>query len=267
MTKRKGGWDEWAQKRINICDDCENGCKYCFQRWDMVARFGLVMPEDWGRGRYKGGLLKVLKKNYGKRQGVQACFGGHDIYPSNYKACEVTILKLLEAKNKVLITTKPVFQCVKDLCKAMKGFEEQVLWRFTIGSQFDKDLSWWEPRGTRYQERKRSLVFTYMDGWETSVSDEPNLTDYVEGLYHDLAPWVSHTFWRGTLNKWQSRVIAYKEKYGGGWTEDDQRMLDKVLSCQTEERLRHDYNVLHDEHKIRWKIEVREILGLESSEG
>lgn len=69
----------------------------------------------------------------------------HDIHPTNLPECITVLTRMLVEGNKVLVVTKPWLDCVKGLCRDLRTYKVQVAFRFTIGSDDDAILQYWEP--------------------------------------------------------------------------------------------------------------------------
>ena len=99
------------------------------------------------------------------------------------------------------MVSKPHLECIKRICEELKGYKDQILFRFTIGACDDSILSYWEPNAPCYDERKQCLIYAYSAGFKTSVSVEPMLDSAnIDTLISDLSPYVTDAIWIGTMN-------------------------------------------------------------------
>jgi len=232
-----------------------NGCisHNCYARYDAMSRFRTIAsPEEWIRPRVNPELVnKKWKKIFGRIMFPTQ----HDIVPENLNDCLTALHNMLDAGNEVLIVSKPRIRCVERLCEDLITLKDAVMFRFTIGAMDDNILRYWEPGAPSYAERVESLKCAFGNGYKTSVSCEPCLD--IPGfivLFRALEPWVTDGIWFGMMNKIDSRVQVK--------TESDQLSVDRMKHLQTKFNYQQIYEHLKGEPKIRWKREVREILGL-----
>ena len=164
----------------------------------MALRFRRIQSdEEWGEMVLNE---KALNKGYAKRKGRIMFPTSHDITPETVDNCILVLKKLLRVGNKVLITTKPSFECIHKLIHELREFKPQIQFRFTITSRKDKTLEYWEPHAPRFMERFQALIIAFYSRYETSISIEPFLDKNPIPLIQILDPYVSKTIWLGKLN-------------------------------------------------------------------
>lgn len=247
---KTSGTKEWAVKTVNCCTGCSHDCRYCFAR-SMAVRFRQVAPEEWKNERIR---WKDVEKTYGHYDGTVMFPSSHDITPTNFQACFTVLKKLLEAGNRLLVVSKPHLECIKKICDEMEQYKGQILFRFTIGACDNEILSFWEPNAPRYEERKAALKYAFEKGYETSVSVEPMLdSDHIDDLVSDLLPFVTDAIWIGTMNHLHRIEID---------DEAVERAIRNIQAGQTEDRIKAIYERLKGNHKIKWKAEIKKIVGL-----
>ena len=128
----------------------------------------------------------------------------------------------------------------------------------SVGACDNEILSFWEPNAPRYEERKAALKYAFEKGYETSVSAEPMLdSDHIDDLVSDLLPFVTDAIWIGTMNHLHRIEID---------DEAVERAIRKIQAGQTEERIKAIYERLKGNQKIKWKAEIKKIVGLPQSE-
>jgi DNA repair photolyase len=248
------GTREWAVKTVNCCTGCAHSCRYCFAR-SMAVRFRQVAREEWKNERVR---WKDVEKDYGHYDGQVMFPSSHDITPTNFQACFTVLKKLLEAGNRVLVVSKPHLECIAKICEDLSQYRGQVLFRFTIGACDNEILSFWEPNAPRYEERKAALRYALEKGYETSVSVEPMLdSDHIEDLVNDLLPFVTDALWIGTMNHLHTIEID---------DETVKKAVERIRAGQTEERIKAIYERLKGNQKIKWKAEIKKIVGLPQAE-
>lgn len=157
MGKKLFGTKEWADKTLNLLSGCHNNCKYCFGRENAI-RFHRKTPEDW---REEVLNKTAFAKKFAKRGGTIMFPSTHDITQDHLTECIIYLKKMLEAGNRVLIVTKPDFVCVKAMCKELVPYDDQILYRFTIGSIDDAVLKFWEPDAPDYATRAAAVKYWF----------------------------------------------------------------------------------------------------------
>nr|BDI55220.1 MAG: methylthiotransferase, radical SAM superfamily [uncultured archaeon] len=198
------GTKEWADWNFNIFKGCPNNCRYCYAKF-MALRFKRIKTLD----EWQNPILnkKVFFQTYKKKKGRGMFPTSHDITPSTFTHCGIALIRLLQAGNEVLITTKPDFNLIKMLCKKIKPYKDQVQFRFTITSIDDKLLQYWEKNAPNYQSRKDSLIYAFREGFKTSVSIEPFLDPNPIPLINDIWLYCTESIWLGIMNP---KYIKYK---------------------------------------------------------
>lgn len=246
------GTKEWASHTVNCCTGCSHDCRYCYAK-EMAVRFGRVTRDEWSQENIR---QKDVEKQYQKMNGTVMFPSAHDITPNNFSACITVLEKLLEAGNRVLIVSKPHFDCVREICHAFTNFKEQVLFRFTITAADDNILSFWEPNAPSYTERKKALEYAHTNGYDTSVSMEPMLdSDHIESLVMDLVPFVSNSIWIGKMNGIKRRVKI-----------DSRAMeaeVNRVKVGQTDQRIESIYKTLRYHPLVKWKDSIKKVAGIQ----
>ena len=190
------GTKEWADSNVNCYFGCSNNCRYCYAK-KMAIRFKRKTEDSWKimiPNRVK------IEKNYRLRNGRIMFPTSHDITIESLDNCLKVLNKLLVAKNNVLITTKPNFDCINEICKRFKKFINLIQFRFTISSINNDILGFWEPNAPRFEERYKSLKFAFQNGYKTSISIEPFLDLDPFKLVEKLLPLVTESIWIGKIN-------------------------------------------------------------------
>ena len=179
----------------------------------------------------------------------------HDITDNNWSACVIVLVRLLKAGNKVLIVSKPHYNCIASICTVFEGYRDKLTFRFSIGSCDDKILSYWEPNAPDYQERKEALEVAFNSGFETSVSIEPMLdSENVDILINELSPYVTHSIWIGKMN--------HLGRFGKVSDMILRQAIDDIKRGQSDAVIKEIYQRHKDNPLIRWKNEIKKVVGI-----
>ena len=211
--KITSGTKEWADYNVNCIQGCANDCSYCYAKM-MGKRFGRCTEENWKKMIVR---KKAIEKKYKKFDGRVMFPSSHDIVDIPYvkKACYIVLQKLLKSGNEVLITTKPRLNVTKEIIQKYATYKDNIQFRFTITSNNDDLLSFWEPNAPKFEERKESLIYTKESGFKTSGSIEPFLDYMPQNLVTELQPYVTESIWIGPMNYIPRNNILskYVDKY------------------------------------------------------
>jgi DNA repair photolyase len=249
--KKQQHFHDWTVYSVNCCSGCSNNCRYCYAK-GMAVRFGQLTPEDWPLERVRP---KDVAKKYRLYKGRVMFPSSHDITPKNMDACLTDLGKLVAAGNEILVVSKPRLACTQQLCHSFKHAKGQILFRFTIGAMDDTILRFWEPGAPSYGERLASLVHAFETGYRTSVSIEPMLdSDHTVELVDSLYPFVNDTIWLGVMNHIKKDVQIDSPETA--------QAVEAIMAGQADDRIREIYNNLKDCPKIRWKSQIKRVVGL-----
>ena len=250
------GTKEWATDNVNNSKGCTNICRYCYACADALRRKQIALREEWVSCRVR--VHDVLKK-HPRYPGTVMFPSTHDILPENIYACIITLENLLKVGNRVLIVSKPRPDMIEILCKHLKRYRSQILFRFTIGAMDNEILSFWEPSAPRYEERKQALQYAYDKKFGTSVSVEPMLdADHIDELVDDLLPLVTDAIWIGKMNKIRHCVDINDD--------DVEKEVQRIEAGQADENIKAIYARHKDNPKIKWKDSIKKVVGLKRAE-
>jgi len=247
------GTREWSVVSANCCKGCEHNCAYCYARWEAVNKWKILPSEaDWPKMFVN---WNAVNKKWKKYDGAVMFPTTHDITPSVLDPCLTTIGHILEADNKILIVSKPHLECIKTICQKFESAKDRILFRFTIGADNDRILSYWESNAPPFQERLESLGYAWTAHFTTSVSIEPMLdrTNILRlvGVIDNL---VSDTIWIGKMNQIGKRVKIV--------TQEDREQVQRIVLGQTDRQILSLYQALKNNPKIRWKESIKQVAGL-----
>ena len=261
-AKPKTGTKEWADHNVNIQVGCENGCRYCYARYNAVRRFKYCQPNEWNEPRINHKKVDCIYNNAGGKVMFPST---HDITPRNISEYRCVLNKLLDAGNHVLIVTKPRWDCVPLICESLKQryseefLLKQVTFRFTIGSTDRKVLKFWEPNAPALKERLSCLRYAYMAGFNTSVSCEPFLDQFPNYVYEATESLVTDKIWIGLLRGFYNRVNA------DGMTHQQMKQFVYPLKAlQGPMIVKAIYKSMKDLTKIAWKDSIRKVVGIKN---
>lgn len=250
--KKISGTKEWSSHSVNCVTGCSHNCRYCYARANAVRR-KQVRKQDWPNMRVRDhNILQSRRKMDGRIMFPTT----HDIAPEVALPCMVVLEKMLLAGNDVLIVSKPHLKVVRLICLWFDGFQDKIMFRFTIGSVSTSILRYWEPGAPSFEERLASLEEAKDKGFQTSVSSEPLLDmEGVHNLGEAILPHITDAWWIGKMNGIDQRVVYF--------TQEDRRMVQAIKDGQADEKIRALYEVYKDNPKIKWKESVKEVVGLD----
>ncbi|MCK4822725.1 hypothetical protein KA005_43580 [bacterium] len=250
IGKITSGTKEWADYNVNCVKGCANDCRYCYAKL-MAKRFHRATEETWKDMEIREDILTKIFRKYPGRVMFPS---SHDIVdiPDIKKACLTVLKNLLDADNEVLVTMKPSLNVTKDIVARFGEFKETIQFRFTITSNNNATLSFWEPNAPSYDERVESLLLAYKEGYKTSVSVEPFLDTDPVPLVKDLSPFITESIWIGPMNHMPRKNIQSK----------DIPEYNRIRAAKNIDNLQRIHDELVDIPKIRFKDSMRIKLGL-----
>lgn len=254
--KQVFGTYEWAVANANFISGCIHNCKYCYSK-EMAIRFKRKTALTWETEVVNLKQLNIKRK---KINGLIMFPSSHDITPENLHHSIFFIRNLLASGNSILIVTKPHMVVIESICKNFSAYKNNILFRFTIGSNKTETLKFWEPGAPSYEERKKCLVYAYRKGFSTSISCEPMLDNSTEELVMDLIPYVTNSIWIGKAN-----FLLRRLKMNGVTDDESLRLANALMEQQTDSKIKALYNNLCSNKKIKWKESIKKIVQLEVS--
>ena len=247
------GAHEWAHESLNIIDGCKHNCKYCYSK-EMAIRFKRMDPDEWEQERirrhtYKGHIKRI--------HGTYMFPSTHDIHPEHLSQCMFYLKRIIPACEKVLVVTKPHFECIDKICSTFMNDRDKILFRFTIGSTSDETLKFWEPGAPSFDERLRSLEYANNKHFQTSVSCEPLLDNNTDELIQTLIPYITDSIWLGKPN-----FLIRRLRMNGELDTETERRADELLASLHDDFIHELYKAWKDNPKIKWKESIKKIVGL-----
>lgn len=254
--KQVFGTYEWAVANANFISGCIHNCKYCYSK-EMAIRFKRKTASNW---EIEDVDLKQLTVKRKKVNGFIMFPSSHDITPGNLHHSLVFLRNLLTSGNKVLIVTKPHEVVIESICKNFSAYKNNILFRFTIGSNKTETLKFWEPGAPTFEERKKCLIYAYRKGFSTSVSCEPMLDNSTEELALELIPYVTDAIWIGKANSLLRRL-----KMNGVTDDETLRLANELILKQSDAEIIRLFKELSGNKKIKWKESIKKIVQIEVS--
>ncbi len=249
MTKKITGTKEWAAETVNCSIGCPNDCRYCYAKRISLLRKSISSYSEW---HSKNDIRRNIEKEKRTHDGTVMFPSMHDIHEGNLDTSIDLIANVLEARNKILITSKPRIGCILELCDTFKEYKNNILFRFTIGTADNDILQLWEPGAPSFEERFACLAIAKAKGFNTSISMEPMLNSVrVVDEARLMFPFVTDGVWIGKMNKIDDRVtlVSTAEK-------------ERIKAGQTDTEIIRIYNALKHEPRIRWKESFKTVIGL-----
>ncbi len=250
VQKKPTGTKEWADYNINCIMGCYNNCRYCYAMC-MAKRFGRTNSKTW-----KDMYIRddVVKQNFRKYSGRVMFPSSHDLFdfPEYEEACFTVLEKILASGNEVLITTKPRFSVIKKIGNKFFKYKDQIQFRFTITSDNNDLLRFWEPNAPLFEERLKSLHYAFKKGFKTSVSIEPFLDYDPTSLIDLISPYVTESIWLGVMN-YIPRKNVHKSEIP---------FYNSIRENYGEKHLKEIHEIFNKSPKIRWKDSIKKKLHL-----
>jgi len=209
--KITSGTKEWADSNVNCYYGCPINCGYCYAKksWEHYRKKRGYPPKEWDKPEPN---FKAINQNYKKRKGRIMFPTSHDITPETLEYCLIILEKLLKPGNEVLITSKPDPECILAIINKFEQNKSQIQFRFTITSNNEKRLLFWEPNAPSFIERLDSLFIAFIRGFKTSVSMEPSLDENPIIVIKKVAPFITESIWLGIMNYIKAQGITEEEK-------------------------------------------------------
>jgi DNA repair photolyase len=237
------GTSQWSDQSYNILtkdSNCWNNCPYCYMKRIRQNFFktdieDLKMVVD--TKKVSKGWLRTKTQKY-------IMFPtSHDIFEEFIDQYITVVKKIVGAGHYLLIVTKPRLACVQRLIEELRPYQQHIMFRFTITSDDNNILHVWEPNAPSFEERLECLKQAHQNGYNTSVSMEPFLSD-PRSVITQIGQYVTDSIWIGTMS-------------GQGWVkcvspEETQR----VQKLYQYDYLRALITDLRSNDKIFWKVAV-----------
>lgn len=251
------GTREWARINKNFVTGCEHGCLYCYSR-EMATRYGWKDAGDWNNQFIRQKDLEKKIKLYNEPIMFPS---SHDITPSILEESIRFLRNLLVPGNRVLIVSKPHYECIRRICDELENYKDKILFRFTIGSTSDKVLSFWEPNAPSFKERLKSLKYAFNKGYHTSISCEPMLDNHIERVIKKVEPYVTETIWLGKANRFLGKTGRGRLEFNGILNSETRQKAEQLIKWQSDDNIMKLYEKYKNNPMIRFKESINHVLG------
>jgi DNA repair photolyase len=262
----KFGTKEWADDNFNTHYACKHGCWYCYA-WCEAYQRQREYCSDWGK---KMTLRDYWNKGWQTRpDGYTIMYPTtHDILPEIVDESFQAIQNMLDANINVLVVTKPHFEVIKEIVRTFTKYKSgnpKIILRFSIGTNNDELLSFWEPNTPKFGERFRVLKYAYNKEFHTSVSMEPffptsndNKTPTIENfieLVKNLLKFVKGTLWIGKMNH-----IPVNVQRGKALSFREQNKINYLRKFYKLENIITLVSELYRENQVKWKESIKRVI-------
>ena len=256
LEKPVFGTKEWASHNENLISGCSNNCRYCYAK-AMASRFKRKTSDNW-----KDEIVdkSKLEKKFKKKQGRFMFPTTHDITPDNLDWCMAYLENILKAGNEVLIVSKPHPECIQAMCQRFIKYQQQILFRFTIGSTDNATLKFWDQNAPSFDERLEALEYAHRMGFATSVSCEPLLDKNADDLIRQVRPYVTDAIWLGKVN-----MIISRLKINGHGDQETMTKANKLIEDLSESYIKELHMRYQNDPNIKWKDSFKKVVGIDIS--
>ncbi len=247
------GTKEWAGSNENIMQGCKHDCKYCYAK-AMSPRHKTINISRWDKPIIRE---DYLAKGIGKRKKTIMFPSTHDLHEEHLCYIIPFLEKLLSPGNNVLIVSKPHPEVIRTICNSFPQYKDQILFRFTIGSGYDRVLKFWEPGAPTFEERGSALIYAWDSGFQTSISCEPMLDEYIGDVIYALKGFVTDAIWLGKMNDPTRRLKI------NGHSNIPEEFKEGIRYWMNDDNIWTLYYRYKEDPMIKWKESIKKIVGLD----
>lgn len=238
---------QWAHGEIyNILSkdsNCYNNCKYCYMK-RIKSKFFHTDIENLDMNIEQRKVDKNWKES--KTNSMIMFPSSHDIFPEYLDDYIKVCQKMLKSEHKILIVTKPRKKCISKMIKEFKKNKKDLLFRLTITSDNEDIIKYYEPNASTFEERLECLKMLFNNGFKTSVSIEPYLSDPVS-VVNKINSYVTDDIWIGVMSGLKENTEI---------SDDKKEDLQKIYSVKFIKKL---IKQLKKNKKIYWKTSIMKI--------
>ena len=246
------GTRQWSNKSINFQTGCEHNCLVCYAK-EMSIRYKQTDKISWSNPVIRNNSVNQKIKKW--NESLVMFPSSHDITPNNINEAMIILRKILKADNRVLVVSKPHYDCIKQICDVFTDYKNKILFRFTIGSYNNDILKFWEPNAPGLDERMKALKYAFDSGYETSISCEPMMDNEVDKVIDAVRPYVTETIWIGKVNQMWGRLQRN--------TDMNDELFERATQLeqwQSGENILMLYEKYKSDPMIRWKDSILKVV-------
>ena len=257
---KRFGFNQWGNRRYreNIYSGCYNNCLYCGIKKTQCGWLNNRDEKLWYLMKFN---RKNFNKNIYKRKGISIFPTAHDMFSFNKRICFKFLKKLINPSknvyNKVLVVSKPRLSVFKEFLKYFSRVEllNYIEIRFTITTNKDSLIRFWEGNSSLYKERVKALdyCYSYDNGDEilNSLVIEPYLDTPYEliSLIEDLKDNIRGDIWVGHMNRISSEDKLKKLGFSDEYIENFKTIRS---NCSTD-KLNEIVDGLKNNRQVRYK--------------
>lgn len=229
---------------LSVKSNCYNDCKYCYMK-GMKKRFFDTDIENLDMIVDEKKVKKAWKQNEDGK--VYMFPSSHDIFDEYLDEYIETCKKMLDSGNSILVVTKPRETCINRMIKEFEDYKDKVLFRLTITTVDEKIAKYYEPNAPTIRERIKCLRLLYENGYRTSVSIEPFLSNPIKTV-NDTEKYVTDDIWIGVM----SGINTNNEI-----DDEHKKQLNMMYSKQYINKI---IDELKNNKKIFWKTSIMKIM-------
>ena len=261
-AKQKFYKTQWAfAPGVNFGEgNCPRGCRYCYAVAFSHRRTGAPIPDiedDRNLFVANGRSINRLMGHTSRKQPELRIFASmHDVFPENLGDYLRIARHLVTVANvELLIVTKAGPDVVRPLCAGLANVRDKVMIVITITSADDETLKFWEPHAPTFAERLESLEIAHANGFRTSVSLEPFLSD-PRPVIAAARDFVTHGMWLGSMEHTSTLEFSSNEEPGFA---DRHAAVNASYTRENVTRLVEEYE---NDPKVFFKFTLMQICGL-----
>jgi len=196
--KHSTQWSFHIHNILDVKSNCPNDCKYCYMK-RLKNKFHNVDIENLNVVIDKKRVDKNFKKVKKGDEKMIMFPSSHDITVELVDDFIKVATKMLDAGHYLLIVTKPNLICINKMIDQLANYKNQIMFRLTITSNDLNLLNYFEHNAPKYEERKQCLINLFNNGFQTSISMEPFLSDPIP-IINELQQYVTETIWIGLMS-------------------------------------------------------------------
>lgn len=251
------GTTEWSDATFNIQRGCSHGCLYCYAAAN-ASRFKLRDRSGWTTEEL---TAKAALQRFPSTGKVVMFPSAHDITANNLDAYTRIAKLILQNGNRLLIVSKPHYDCIASLVEDLYEYRDNILFRLSIGTMDPTTSAFWEPNAPTPAERISALTYAYTAGYATSVSAEPLLggLDTAKVILSAVRPYITEDIWIGKVNRMRQRVDMSNNA--------NAKAVADIERQQTDTAIMEMVDALSADPLVKWKDSIKKVIAARTKQG